>query len=523
MLLKKISGDEPLVDGENGVIRLDHAYALGDLSLEQAIAQIIGEHGDSVRLLPLSGMSAAAGVYQVESGNPIVGLHFHACIEPRVTSGESVDIKQIGHDQIIVDAGYSRVYAGSAITLDQLNRGLAAELGPGFRVLGADLTSYTYAQVGACFMTGGMGPQRRYFSDSVIEVALHNGQELMAVEGEALYGYAGTYGWTGMVSAVCCQYFRTPKEEVAFAIPVNSDPHSLARLLQHFADFCFLQIVDDEVKNRKGESALILGLEHLTIESMQPFLRSGNNALVERARQLQHNCELAEADGLIFVNGFSQQAVDDFLLGLVDDEEAEELTIAGINLEHTEVFRDPDQMRAVREGIPYIARMQAPEARFSHKSHTDANIELNPDSVEEAMTLFWKANLDYVGQVKHFFASTRNVSGEILVYGHLNPVGIDPHNRITFASDNEAIFQFCMTELTQLHDNYILKLAELCEETGSKFIGGEKSAASDAEMLPVFGSIDQAPPLMTDKFARQSRVIRNASTLFNWRALRPYI
>jgi len=494
------------------------------MSVDEALSEVVGIHGDNVCLLPLSGMSGGAGVFQVETGDDteIVGFHFSACVEPRVSRSSRVDITRVALDEIIIDEATTQIFAGSAITLDQLNIALTEQLGRGFRVLGADLTSYTYAQVGATFMTGAMGPQRRYFSDGVTQISLHNGSELVAVEGDALGDYAGTYGWSGLVSAVSCRYFKIPREEVAFAIPVNNRPDALARLLQHFAPFCYLQTNSGEVLTQSGGRDIILGLEHLTIESMQPFLRDGDNALVERARQLQHNCELAGADGLIFVNGFSDLPVDDFLFNLVDDVEADEFTIAGINLEHTEVFKDPEQMRAVREGIPYAARMQAPKGRFSYKGHTDANIELNSNTVELAMTKLWEANTDYVAAVQAYFDATNRLVGEILVYGHLNPVGVDPHNRITIACDDENIYKQAMSDLEALRDDFILKLALLCTETGSNFIGGEKSAGSEAEMFPVFGSIEKSPPHMAAKFYRQNRVIRAASHMFNWRALKPY-
>ena len=523
--LKKYARVNDIVDGENNAIRLDHAYRVNNLSVDQAVAEIIATHGDNVCLLPLSGMSGGAGVFQVETGDDaeIVGLHFDACVEPRVSRSESVEITRVALDEIIIDESEALIYAGSAISLDQLNKTLAVELGSGFRVLGADLTSYTYAQVGATFMTGGMGPQRRYFSDSVTQISLHNGHELVLVDGEALNDYAGTYGWSGLVSAVCCRYFKLPHDEVAFAIPVNNHPDALSRLLQHFSPFCFLQTDSGEVLTQSGGRDIILGLEHLTIESMQPFLRDGDNALVDRARQLQINCELANADGLIFVNGYSDLPVDEFLFNLVDDMDADEFTIAGINLEHTEIFKDPEQMRAVREGIPYAARMQAPKGRFSYKGHTDANIQLNPGAVEAAMKQLWLANLDYVTAVQRFFETSKDIKGEILVYGHLNPAGVDPHNRITFACDDEGIYEKAVSNLEGLRDAFILRLAKLCEETGSHFIGGEKGAGSEAEMLPVFGDIENSPPIMAAKFNQQSRVIRAAAHMFNWRALKPYV
>lgn len=179
-------------------------------------------------------------------------------------------------------------------------------------------------------------------------------------------------------------------------------------------------------------------------------------------------------------------------------------------------------MRAVREGIPYAARMQAPKGKYSFKGHTDTNIALNPQCTEKAMRQLWQLNQQYVAAVQSYFDQNEEVRGEILVYGHLNPVGVDPHNRITFACDLESIFHQAVDYLDDQKDQYIYQLAMLCEDTGSDFIGGEKSAGSEYEMIPVFGDQAKLPRLLSDKYYLQRECIRNASPLFNWRALAPY-
>ena len=264
MPLKRISRENNIVDGENNPVLLDYAYTVQNITVDEAVDEIVAAHGDNVCLLPLSGMSGGAGVFQVENSDDaeIVGLHFNACVEPKVRRSASVDITQVALDEIIIDESKSWIYAGCAVTLDQLNSVLTEQLGSGFRVLGADLTSYTYAQVGATFMTGGMGPQRRYFSDSVAQISLHNGQKLVVVEGETLKDYAGTYGWSGLVSAVCCRYFKLPRDEVAFAIPVNNHPDALSRLLQHFSPYCFLQTDTGHPGSRTPDDRI-----HATISS----------------------------------------------------------------------------------------------------------------------------------------------------------------------------------------------------------------------------------------------------------------
>ena len=69
MPLKKITQENIIVDGENNPIVLDHAYTVQNISVDEAVGEIVAAHGDNVCLLPLSGMSGGAGVFQVETGD----------------------------------------------------------------------------------------------------------------------------------------------------------------------------------------------------------------------------------------------------------------------------------------------------------------------------------------------------------------------------------------------------------------------------------------------------------------------
>ena len=514
----------PIVDGENNPVDLDIAYAVKGGNFLSVLEHIKREYGN-VYLLPLSGTSGGGGIFQSKkpADGTVVGLQLTATPTPKTRhTNEACDITTIALDEVVIQQETRHIYAGAGITLQQLNQALSDEVGAQYKVLGADLTSYTYAQVGATFMTGGMGPQRRYFSDSVTEVALYNGDEICCVSEKALDNFAGTYGWTGIVTAVCCRYCELPINETAFAIPVNNNPDDIARLLQHFSPFTYLQLTNGKLHAASGADDIILGLEHITVGAMQPFLRSGDNALTRRAKKIAENCHAADADGLIFVNGYSDSATDEFLLALVDDTEADELTIAGMRLEYTEVFNNPEEMRAVREGVPFAARTQSPTGRFSYKGHTDATIRLNPDNVESAMTSLWQINEKYVSAIEQYFLNQAAIRGEIIVYGHLNPFGVDPHNRVTFASDDIAAFETTVKYVHAQRDGFYQQLMTLCESTNSTFVGGEKSAASEAEIFNAFSDLNNLPRALSCKLKRQRSAIQAASRMFNWRAIAPY-
>jgi hypothetical protein len=521
LLGKPIDG---VVDGENNAVEFDVAYPLlGDPGA--ALQQLRATHGDDILLLPMSATSSGGGIFQHRDhpGGSIIGLRFDAPLNPRLSFASHTDLVRIGLDEIVIDREHQQVCAGAAITLNQLNRALADELGHSYKVPGADLTSYMYAAVGATFMTGGMGPQRRYFSDSVVEIALFDGHETRAVDGEALSAYAGTYGWSGMVCALRCNYFRFPANEIAFALPVSSDAAELARLLAHLAPYVYLDLNPNKVRSRGKNDRMILGIEHVSCDSMRPLLaQSSDNPAQKRGLGLQQKCKDAGVDGLVFINGYSEQSSDEFLIGLADDADAQEFTIAGIDIDHAEVFNEPEDMRALREAIPYAARTQAPNGRLVYKNHSDATIRMAPDEVQSCSKRLWQINREYVDRVEQYFDQESGVDGQILVYGHLNPYGIDPHNRVTMSSDDEDAYIRSRDFLIEQRAHYYRELAELCSSSNAVFVGGEKSADSEIAIYRALQGPQNAPAALFKRFQLQQKTVRAADRLFNWRALPPY-
>lgn len=507
-------------DGENNPIEFDVAYPLGG-RLETAVAEARRRHGDDIRLLPISGASAGGGIFQSADrpAGTVVGLRFDPPADPAVRVGGDADLSALELDEIVIDSEHRQVCAGAAVTLDQLSRALAREIGHSFRVPGADLTSYQYAAAGATFMTGGMGPQRRYFSDSVVEAAIYDGERNRIVDGDELRGFAGTYGWSGLVGAVRCNYYRFPENEIAFALPLRQAPAELASLLGKLSAYAFLDLDTDRVRSAADEDDLILGLEHVSAQSMQPLLQfTADNAVTGRARELRQKILDADADGLVFVNGCSERAIDEFLLGLADETPDGEFAIAGIGIEHAEVFGDAEEMRAVREAIPYAARMQKPAGRLVYKNHTDADLRLAEGRVEEAALQLWEINCAYVAAVEEYFGSHTGISGEILVYGHLNPYGVDPHNRVTMSSDDEAEFRRAREFLVERRAGFYRDLAALCEAGAASFVGGEKTADSELAIFAALGGPERAPAELYRRFQRQRQTVRGANAMFNWRA-----
>jgi hypothetical protein len=523
MPLKEITST--LKDGENNPILFDYAYSIKGKEFNNVIQGIREKHPEDLNFLPLSAASAGGGIFQTNTTQRaiIIGLHFAAAVNPIVKIADATELLTIQLDEIVIDPLRQEVSAGAGITLGQLNDAVQDKLGQRYRVLGADLTSYSYAQVGATFMTGGMGPQRRYFSDSIIEVALYDGEKTRSIVGSKLIGYAGTYGWTGLVTAIKCKFHQLPENELAFALPVSNSPEQLAKLLSRFSPYCFLNSEDKKLTTTVGATNILLGLEHLTVASMDPLFASNqSNNILDRAKQLTEKCQKSKSEGILFVSGFSDLETDEFLLGLVDDVDAESLTICDTDLEYAEVFNNPEEMRELREAIPYAARTQEPTGAFSYKSHTDANIRLDPDNIEASMSELWQINMQYVNAVQNLNDDNGEIKAEILIYGHMNPFGVDPHNRVTLASNDESSFIQAKQAIEELRAKYYRQLKSLCDRTHCQYIGGEKGADSEHKMYDAFGGAHNAPDLMKQKFGLQSSAVKNASKSFNWRALEPY-
>ncbi len=514
---------EQLVDGEGFAVYCDSLITLRRDPLA-AISTLRDQHGDRLRLLPISAASAGGGIFQQRAvtGSEVVGLRLEPPTKPRIRRESNPDLETLHLDEIAIDAESGLISIGAALTLEQVNLALAETLGDAWRVPGADLTSYQYAAAGATFMTGGMGPQRRYFSDSVVAAAICDGDRIAVIEGEALDGYAGSYGWSGLVTALRCGFYRYPARELSFALPVHGEATRLAQLLGHLAPFTELAIETGREVTSRWQDRLLLGIEHVSLASMTPLINSAGDQ-ARRALALGETCRAAGGDGVVFITGLSNLADDDFLQSLLDDVDAEDWTIGGVAIEHAEVFADGEQMRQLREAVPYAARMQAPGGRLLYKNHSDANIRLEVDNTASAMESLWRINGDYVDRVEARFREDPKLRGEILVYGHLNPQGVDPHNRVTLGSDDDNAFEACRVDLVELRAAYYRGLAQLCHDSGAEFVGGEKTADSELAIFAALGGPEQAPTALRRRFEMRRATIADAPPMFSWRALPPFV
>jgi len=121
-----------------------------------------------------------------------------------------------------------------------------------------------------------------------------------------------------------------------------------------------------------------------------------------------------------------------------------------------------------------------------------------------------------------YLSQHEDINGQILVYGHLNPYGVDPHNRITMSSDDEDAFAQSRSFLVELRARYYRSLAALCESTNAVFVGGEKTADSEIGIYHALGGPENSPAALFARFSQQRTTIKAAAKTFNWRAPEPY-
>ena len=138
--------------------------------------------------------------------------------------------------------------------------------------------------------------------------------------------------------------------------------------------------------------------------------------------------------------------------------------------------------------------------------------------VEEGARRLWEINCAYVAALEDYFATRPEISGEILVYGHLNPYGVDPHNRVTLAADDEQAFGAARAFVVEQRAHFYRELAALCESGLASFVGGEKTADSELAIYAALGGPERAPVDLYRRFQLQRDAVCAARPLFNWRA-----
>ena len=191
----------------------------------------------------------------------------------------------------------------------------------------------------------------------------------------------------------------------------------------------------------------------MSCQSLAPLAEQGG-PWAPRAEQLLAQCRAAGLNGIGFMHLHSHLKPDECLAALLD---ADGKHIGGLDITHAQQFPDAETMRMLREAVPYSWRHMTPPGRFGHKSHSDVNLRLPQTNPAAAMRRIWQAHMAYVARMEEYFA--QQSGGQVAVYGHLNPIGIDPHNRITFACDDRKTYTRAVDDIHTAQAALVRELA----------------------------------------------------------------
>ncbi|CAA7621053.1 conserved hypothetical protein [Candidatus Terasakiella magnetica] len=494
------------------------------------IAQTVAEAlRQNWAVMAAGGLTSAIGSYDYKAEDVADRFKGVVAIRPkgalaaeRVAADTPLD--QILTHQVAIAADQGLVSAGAGLTFTQVNAALAEAVGPTSRIL-VDLTSIASAYVGGVVATGGMGPLRLLPSASLEAVCLADGESTRIVEGEALGTVEGMQGWTGMVTAARFRFYDVPASEFGLVLPVQgSDVDTVAGLLAYLHAWTRITLPAPGGRiTGEGGDTVLNGIELVSKDSLEAFIAHAEEPARSKAEGLLQSCEYAGADMLACLTGWSELSIDDVLMSLLDPETE---TIGGVMIDFGVGFSSGAEMetfRAIREGAPDLARTRArvvqPGKLKPWSTSTDINIIMPADS--SALVAVLEAYADYRGAIR---ALGRELAGSIEVelsaYGHLSPMGIDPHHRVTlFAPEGgEAALAAARLAVAANKRTLIHDLLFAAERHGATITGGEKGAPSLVEIARAAGGEGRLAPALKARLRKARAAVMAAPANFSFRA-----
>jgi len=514
--LRKIFFDKK--DTEGNAVQLDVCYELSNGNIQECLSHFTKEYGTFL-LIPIGGLSAGGKVFQnlkKQQSDIVIGL----VITPPASISEQGNIKYSMSDEnptrtlttheLHINKKQLSVIAGAGVVLDQLKATVEEALGKSYSVLGTDLTSSSYASCGATFMTGGMGPTRINFAQSVQDIVFCDGNgELKINNKKELSRLSETYGWTGIVQSVTLPIVKMPPYEFGLAIPISNTSTEIAKLVQYFADKTVIT-----PNGLREVNLLVSGLELITQNSLELISKhSPNKKILE---QLIANCKKAKKNAVIFISGLATknplEDLTDPLNIFVDNQ------TSGLSLEEATPFTSMATMKVIREGAPELARRQFMDAKFSYKDHTDINVVINLEHCSKSVKAIIKCYEHYKEEIETLIKEENQLRGNVLVYGHLNPQGLDPHYRITICSANESVLLTAKEKAKAAYSNLVKNINQACMETGSKITGGEKGIISNSKIFSsLYHQKSVLPTAFQNQLKKQAMQISQSNIMFRWR------
>lgn len=476
-------------------------------------------------VMPAGGLTSAIGSFDYADARcgdfaGVVAIRAKAAAEPEILS-IGIAPESVQSHQMVIDAGAGLVTVGAGLTFAQVNAALEKTLGPTARLL-VDLTSVGSAAVGGVLATGGMGPMRLHPSASVEMVILADGGETpRRVSGAEV---EGLQGWTGMVCAAVMRFYRVPTSEFGLVLPVQgSDVDTVASLLIWLQRWTHLEL-PAAGQPLACEDLLLNGIELVSLDSLQAFVAAASEPAKSKAESLIQSCDYAGANMLACLTGWSDMALDDVLFALMDPETE---TIGGVPIDFGVGFSSGAEMetfRAIREGAPDLARTRARVVQDGMlppwSTSTDINVIALADSGAAVSVL--TAYADYRAAIRTLAEDMagNGITVEATAYGHLSPLGMDPHHRVTLLAKEglPAALAASRQAVMACKRMLVRDILHACERDGGTVTGGEKGAPSLVDIVKAAGGESRLPDNLKKKLADIRRLVQAAPKAFSFRA-----
>ncbi|MBF0269745.1 MAG: FAD-binding oxidoreductase [Alphaproteobacteria bacterium] len=483
-------------------------------------------------VMPAGGLTSAIGAFAydhelVKNFKGVLAVRPKQSPEPELAE-PGTPLEKLKTNQIMIDPATATVSAGAGLTFSQVNDVLGHVVGPAARVL-VDLTSIGSAMVGGVVASGSMGPLRLRPSASLVGVALAaGGAEAELLTGDDIFRAEGMQGWTGLVTAARLRYFETPLNEFGLVLPVQSgDTDALGDFLAYLHPWTKTDVPESgsSLVGVKDEATIVNGVELVTRNSLEQFiLHAGDDSLKAKAQNLLQSCDYAGADWLACITGWSDHAVDDVLVMLLDEETE---TIGGVMIDFGVGFSSGSEMdafRAIREGAPDLARTKArvtpPGQLKPWTTSSDVNLvclEKDTTPLANALSSYqtYREAVDALGLTYEGRLKT-----EMTVYGHLNPHGLDPHHRVilTGAPEFKDDLAAAAKQVGELKKALMRDLVRVANGFGAVINGGEKGAPSLVDLMRALGGEAGLPSNLQSDLARARAAIKKAPRAFSFRA-----
>lgn len=268
-------------------------------------------------------------------------------------------------NQVVIDRDKMTITVGAGLTFGQVNKIIAAELGPEY-FLPIDLTTVDQALAGAVFATGAMGPSRIRIHEITARVNISDGQNITSITGPEIEAREGLIGLDGAITEIELRIMERPKHRFGFSVPLQDTKdkawtEQASKLLAGLKAATTLKL-DQSHLSSDWEKGFIDGVEIITAEDLELIAQTSNSPeMRNEASRLTRELKAANSDYMLYITGNATESLttlgDDespnnplnILMQLMDEETIGEAT-------SYQGSTQLETMRQLREAIPDLAR-----------------------------------------------------------------------------------------------------------------------------------------------------------------------